>query len=328
MPFSIAWGDLLEEAEDLSEGATLVTALSHTRFHITDTQRHRIIVEFEDRGDSQPLHRDQFETLYHRIEEAADGFDLDRLPPEADLYPAVLTLHPRFEMDEDAGVIRKTEGPAPSQVVDADPPMAEAVDRVEPDIDIYSNALLLIDALERHGSTLGNLTDLETPALVNLYTLLSDVQRDADSLRQDVRAVLLDRLHHDRRVSGQYGSVQRTTRRRRELKDDDTVLEILEDAGVPRERVMGVDRDKVEDAMEVASVSEDDLFEIEETAYVRKADVDEDVKESRLQGLKDRLATSEDPEADDLRQEIEDLEARIEDLTEFSSGGEFHTRSS
>jgi len=142
-----------------------------------------------------------------------------------------------------------------------------------------------------------------------------------------VRAVLLDRLHHDRRVSGQYGSVQRTTRRRRELKDDDTVLEVLEGAGVPRDRVLGVDRDKVEDALDVVEVAEEDLFEIEETAYVRKADVDEGVKESRLQGLKDRLATSDEPEADDLRQEIDDLEARIEDLTEFSAGSEFHTRS-
>lgn len=142
-----------------------------------------------------------------------------------------------------------------------------------------------------------------------------------------MRAVLLDRLHHDRRVSGQYGSVQRTTRRRRELKDDDTVLEVLEGAGVPRDRVLGVDRDKVEDALDVVEVAEEDLFEIEETAYVRKADVDEGVKESRLQGLKDRLATSDEPEADDLRQEIDDLEARIEDLTEFSAGSEFHTRS-
>jgi hypothetical protein len=324
MPFSIAWSDLLAEAEDLSESSTLVTALSYTRFHITDTQQHRIVIEFEDSGGSKPLQREQFETLYQHIEEAPEGFDLDRLPAEADPYPAVLTLHPRFEIDEDAGVIRKTEGPTPSQVVDGAPPTSDADERVEPDVDVYSNGLLLIDALERHGDALEDFTELETPALVNLYTLLSDVQRDADSLRQDVRAVLLDRLHHDRRVSGQYGSVQRTTRRRRELKDEETVLEVLEEAGVPRERVLGVDPDKVEDALEVASVSEADLFEIEETAYVRKADVDEDVKETRLQGLKDRLATSDDPEAEELRQEIEALEGRIDELTEFSSGDEFH----
>ena len=42
----------------------------------------------------------------------------------------------------------------------------------------------MIDALERHDPTA--LDDLETPTLVNLYTLLSDVQRNASSLRQDV----------------------------------------------------------------------------------------------------------------------------------------------
>jgi len=35
---------------------------------------------------------------------------------------------------------------------------------------------------------------------VNLYTLLSDVQRGANDLRQDVRGVLLDRLHQDQPV--------------------------------------------------------------------------------------------------------------------------------
>jgi hypothetical protein len=77
---------------------------------------------------------------------------------------------------------------------------------------------------------------------VNLYTLLSDVQRNANDLRQDVSDVLLDRLHHDRPVYGQYGSVQRTTRRNRSLKPDEEVLAVLEAAGIDRERVMGVDR--------------------------------------------------------------------------------------
>jgi len=48
-------------------------------------------------------------------------------------------------------------------------------------------------------------------------------------------------------------------------------------------------------------------------------------KETRLQGLKDRLAaTDEDPE--ELQEEIEDLEDRIEELTSFDSGRAFHTR--
>ena len=53
------------------------------------------------------------------------------------------------------------------------------------------DALLLVDVLERHD--LDSLTALETEALVNLYTLCSDVQRNADSLRKDIADVLLNR---------------------------------------------------------------------------------------------------------------------------------------
>ena len=84
--------------------------------------------------------------------------------------------------------------------------------------------------------------------------------------------------------------------------------------------MLGVDRAKVDDALEVTELSESDVYEIDEREYVRKADVDEEVKESRLQGLKDQLAATEGDEAVELRQEIEDLEDRIDELTSFRTG--------
>jgi hypothetical protein len=234
----------------------------------------------------------------------------------------VWSVHPRFEVDEDAGVITQSEmGTATEMMGAKEEPTDE--DRTEPDgLNVYSDALLLIDTLERHDVTA--LSELETDALVNLYTLLSDVQRGANEFRQEVTDVLLTRLHHDRLVSGQYGSVQRTSRRNRSLKDDEEVLERLENAGIDRERVLSlsVDRSKVDEALEVTALSESDVYEIEESEYVRKAEVDEDVKESRLQGLKDRLAASEEDEANQLRAEIEELEERIDDLTSFRTGSE------
>jgi hypothetical protein len=86
---------------------------------------------------------------------------------------------------------------------------------------------------------------------------------------------------------------------------------------------MSVDREKVDEALEVTTLSESAVYEIDESEYVRKADVDEDVKESRLQGLKDRLAASEDAEAEELRREIEDLESRIDELTSFQAGSQY-----
>lgn len=70
------------------------------------------------------------------------------------------------------------------------------------------------------------------------------------------------------------------------------------------------------------------MYDIDETEYVRKAEIDEEQRETRLQGLKDRLATSDDPEAEELREEIEALEGRIEESTEFKTGREYHTQSS
>lgn len=318
MPFSVSWHTLIDELDDLSEGAELITPLSHDRFRIIDVQEHRVIITFDEPGERHPLQREQFETLYRRIQDSNGEFELDRLPADADPYPAVLSLHPRFEIDGDRGVIVETEGQTETQLVDGSTPPDES-DRIEPDgLDVYSDALLLIDALERHDVT--DLSDLETDALVNIYTLCSDVQRNANEFRQDVADVLLDRLHHDQPVHGQYGSVQRTSRRNRSLKDEDDVLDLLEDAGIERERVMSLDSSKVAEALDVTELVESDLYDISESEYVRKAEVDDDVKESRLQGLKDRLAASDDAESDDLRQEIEALEERIDDLTSFSTG--------
>jgi len=48
---------------------------------------------------------------------------------------------------------------------------------------------------------------------------------------KEIADTLLDRLHHDRPVSGSYGSVQRTARTNRSLKDDDEVLDTLNQLG-------------------------------------------------------------------------------------------------
>jgi len=323
MPFSVSWHTLFEELDGLSDGAELITPLSHDRFRITDVQEHCVVVTFTETAERIPLQREQFETLYRRIQEADGGFDLNRLPPDAAPYPAVLSLHPRFEIDEQTGTISEREGATATQLV-SDRTATDESERVEPDgVDVYSDALLLVDALERHN--VSALSELETDALVNLYTLCSDVQRNANEFRQDVADVLLDRLHHDQPVHGQYGSVQRTSRRNRSLKDDEEVLAALEDEGIDRERVTSVDSGKVDEALEVTELSESTVYDIDESEYVRKAEVDEDVKESRLQGLKDRLAASEEDGTDDLRREIEELEDRIDDLTSFSAGAQLQS---
>ena len=325
-PFGATWGTLIGRCEDLPEDATLITPLSTRRFRVTDVQQQRIIIEDTDTGDPQPLQREQFEALVeHTRDSAGEGYDLERLPAKAEPYAAVLALHPWYVLDQEDGRIIELEEADESAVLDETPHLSTTTDgdeqpdeRTEPDVSVYADALLLIDALEREDLTA--LEGVDTPDLVNLYTLLSDVQRNANDLRKDVTDVLLDRVQHDRPAHGQYGSVQRTTRRQRSLKDDETVLDAFDGTGIDHEQVLGVDREKVDEALDVVSVPESAVYDITESEYVRKADVDEERKETRLQGLKDRLAVSDDPEAEVLRQEVDRLEEEIEELTEFSPG--------
>jgi hypothetical protein len=326
MTFGTSWHTLLENVEELPTDATLVTPLSRKAFDVTDVQEHRVVIQYRDESESIPLQREQFETLYRRIQDSRGEFDLDRLPPDAEAYSTVISLHPRFEVDDREGTLTESDQSTGSPLVEAKGDTDDAdEEREEPDVDVYADALLLIDALERHDVT--TLEDVETPGLVNLYTLLSDVQRNANDLRKNIRSVLLDRLHHDQPVSGQFGSVQRTSRRNRTLKDDELVLNAFEAAGIERERLTTVDSSKVDEALDVTEISETDVYEVSESEYVRKADVDEEEKETRLQGLKDRLAETEGEEAEELREEIEELEDRISELTEFQSGRSFHTKS-
>jgi len=324
MPFSVTWHTILEQLDEVPSDATFSTPLSERSFRVSDVQEHRLLMSYRDRNGTVPLDREQFETLYDRVIESPGGFDLDRLPADAEPYATILSVHPRFEVDQREGILRHTEEPTPSALVDRTVetlPNTDSRTRGEPDSPLYADSLLLIDALERYTPT--DLSSMETAELVNLYTLCSDVQRNTDDLRKDVRAVLLDRLHHDQPVHGQYGSVQRTSRRNRTLKDDETVLEKLEAAGIDRERVTTVDRSKVDEALDVTDLSESDLYEIEDRQYVRKAEVDEERKESRLQGLKDQLAATDSTNASELQREIEELEARIDELTSFQSGSKY-----
>ena len=101
------------------------------------------------------------------------------------------------------------------------------------------------------------------------------------------------------------------------------MLAAFEDDVLDQEQLLSVDREKVDEALDVVSIPESAVYDVTESEYVRKAEVDEERKETRLQGLKDRLAVSDDPEAEVLRQEVDRLEAEIDDLTEFSPGSAF-----
>ena len=58
MPFTASWRTLLDECEELAADATLITPLSDKRFRLTDIQENRIVIEFSESGNAQPLQRE------------------------------------------------------------------------------------------------------------------------------------------------------------------------------------------------------------------------------------------------------------------------------
>jgi len=130
-------------------------------FRLEDVQEHRLLISYRDQ-DTLPFHSNvtNSETLYQRISESPQPFDLDRLPADAEPYATIFSVHPRFGIDQREGVLKTPIHLPPPSLVDASLTVEnqdhETV-REEPDLPLYSDSLLLIDALERYEPT-----DLET----------------------------------------------------------------------------------------------------------------------------------------------------------------------
>lgn len=149
-------------------------------------------------------------------------------------------------------------------------PVAEAVDVAE----LRRAARATFATLEGIGDE--PLGELALDDLVDLYTLLSVLQGSASSARSAVRGELLARVDGDVELSAEFGTVSRSTRTGRSLRDPETVAERLERAGVDPETARAFDDDLVAEAVEETDLEETDVFELEERGSVRRVDVDEE----------------------------------------------------
>jgi hypothetical protein len=292
------WDSLRDECENLAPATELVTPVSDRPFRIEATFENHIVVRFRDSGEERSLRRRQFETL-------DDGpIPLDDLPPGVEPYAAALSLSPEHVSNGD------TLSRAPD---DADagesPHLVPPEEARTPSETVHDDAVLLADLLDR--LDLEDPASLDTEILTDLYVLLSDVQRGADRIRGTVKQPLLDRLGPDQELRGRFGTVRRTTRERRQPKDVETVLDALDDHGIPHDWVLGVDPDKLDIVLAVTDVTEEEVYDVSEQVYVQKTGVDESEKFSRLEGLADRLDEIEGTE--DLHDDLVDLERRLDE---------------
>lgn len=118
------------------------------------------------------------------------------------------------------------------------------------------------------------LPDLDPFRLANLYALLSSVENGAGDARTLVRDALLDEVQDDREIESDLGAVRRSTYERTRLRDEETVREALEGAGVDPSTVTSFDRGKVEDAVAESPLDPSDVFDTEERGRIRRTGVD------------------------------------------------------
>ena len=299
---SEVWGPLRKECERLDPGIELVTPVSERPFAIEATFEDRIVVRFRDSNEERPLRREQFDVLADRL---ADGpISLENLPPGVEPYAVVLSLSAEHVSDGET-LYRSTDeavGRESPHLVSAE----EARTRPER---VHDDALLLADLLERLDAD--DPMSLDTESLTDLYVLLSDVQHGADRVRRTVREPLLERLGPDQQLRGRFGTVRQTMRERRQSKDDETVLDALDDHGIPREWVLGVNSEKLDVVLAVTDLREEEVYDVDEQTYIQKTGVDEDEKFSRLQGLAARLDEIGGDEG--LHDDLADLERRLDE---------------
>ncbi|WP_312910821.1 hypothetical protein [Natronosalvus caseinilyticus] len=310
------WNALRDACRSLEPGAELVTPVSERAFRITDALEDRLVIQFVDSGEERPLHREQFDVLAEQLE--GGPIPLAELPPGVEPYASVLSLS--VEHVSDGQTLER----APEEAVAGESPHLVPPEDARTSLErVHDDATLLADQLERlERDGREEPSTLDTETLTDLYVLLSDVQRGSDRVRRTTSGTLLERLGPDQQLHGRFGTVRRTTRDRRQPKDEDVVLDALDEHGIPHEWVLGVDSDKLDVVLAVTDLEPDAVYDVEQQVYVQKTGVDEGEKYSRLQGLAERL---EDVDAEtagqideSLYDDLSDLEQRLEEA--LSSG--------
>ncbi|WP_207588080.1 hypothetical protein [Halomontanus rarus] len=297
------WDELREQCERLEPGAELATPVSGRRFEIETADDAQLVVRFRDSDEERALSREQFEVLAGRLDDGP--IPLETLTPGVEPYATVLTLTDAYGVDDES--IATSDGTTAGESPYLVSPEA-ARSRAER---VHDDALLLAALLNRFDATAPE--SLETEPLTDLYVLLSDVQRGSDRLRASAGDAILERVGPDQTLRGRFGAVHRTTRRYRHLKDEETVLDALDEYGIPHEWVLGVDTEKLDVVLATTELDEDEVYDVDERVYAQKTGVDEEEKFEYLGGLADRIDDLEGEEGEELLADLEGLEDRLEE---------------
>lgn len=158
-------------------------------------------------------------------------------------------------------------------------------DELELDLTFVREAVAVTELLSNYN--VDDISELDPFRLANLYILLSNVSSSADDSRKTVRDQLLEQVQDDRSIESDFGGISRQTNEIQHVRDDETVAERLETAGIDPTDAMSFDESKLGDLIEAAGISAEDVFETEERVYIRRTDFDQTAVEEMLGNFAD-----------------------------------------
>ena len=300
----VDWSDVRSRIEGIEPGTAFVTPVSDRQFSVTTVTADHVVIRYSDSEEESTLWGEQFDVLAEGL--ADHSIRIDGLQPGVEPYIAVLTLSPAVGVEDGEITVISQESRDGSSPFVRSPAEARSAPRR-----LHDDALLLAEHVDR--LDVDDPESIDTTSLTDCYVLSSDVQRGANRLRKTLRDELLDRIGAGQELHGRFGTIRQTTRERRSPLDDETVLDVLDEHGIPHEWVLGVDRTKLDVVVSVTDVPADAVYGVEETTYVQKTASDESEKFDLLSGIADRLADLEGETGAAIRDELTEIESRIED---------------
>lgn len=191
------------------------------------------------------------------------------------------SVEPADEEANETAIETANETPQGAPTQTQDRPAGDSID--DP---LVQTMMLLAERLVRSGSV--SFESLSNDDLIDLYTLLSEVKSDGENLRKQARDVLVERIKQDTKLEGSIGTIERKTRRRKSLKDEHEIFDILADAGVGHTEVMSVelDKKKLEKVAKKYDIPEEAFFDVEESAYVRRVGTDDEKRRAAFERIR------------------------------------------
>jgi hypothetical protein len=116
MGFDTTWKYLLNAVEGLPQDTTFITPLAKKSFYIIDISNKKFKIKYQKNSQVEDLEYKKFDKLINNIKDARGEFDLDRLPPNAEPYATVLSIHPVFEFNEQDKTLSKSDSDAETQI--------------------------------------------------------------------------------------------------------------------------------------------------------------------------------------------------------------------